>query len=161
MISQVSIWDENKISPEKNTCIKTNEWHIDRKGASYKSLYSGRTTFLSMALVGALLAGIGLAVVLTLYLQTPSNQTSSLASTTLSISSTSTTSTTSSTATTATTATTSTTSTTTTTARKMSTVIHALHQATVDPVTLVPLRAMVVSSLASAIRNRGQPSTHQ
>ncbi|CAM2716674.1 unnamed protein product [Rotaria socialis] len=156
MISQVSIWDENKISPEKNTCIKTNEWHIDRKGASYKSLYSGRTTFLSMALVGALLAGIGLAVVLTLYLQTPSNQTStltiietsSLASTTLSISSTSTTSTTSSTATTATTATTSTTSTTTTTA-------------TVDPVTLVPLRAMVVSSLASAIRNRGQPSTHQ
>ncbi|CAF2143791.1 unnamed protein product [Rotaria magnacalcarata] len=43
----------------------------------------------------------------------------------------------------------------------MSTVIHALRQATVDPVTLVPLRAMVVSSLASAIRNRGQPSTHQ
>ncbi|CAF3222752.1 unnamed protein product [Rotaria socialis] len=64
---------------------------------------------------------------------------------TLTISSTSTTS---STATTATTATTSTTSTTTTTA-------------TVDPATRVPLRAMVVSSLASAIRNRGQPSAHQ
>ncbi|CAM4840845.1 unnamed protein product [Rotaria magnacalcarata] len=43
----------------------------------------------------------------------------------------------------------------------MSTVIHALHQATVDPATRVPLRAMVVSSLASAIRKRGQPSAHQ
>ncbi|CAF2064545.1 unnamed protein product [Rotaria magnacalcarata] len=43
----------------------------------------------------------------------------------------------------------------------MSTVIHALHQARVAPATRVQLRAMVVSSLASAIRNRGQRSAHQ
>ncbi|CAF2032373.1 unnamed protein product [Rotaria magnacalcarata] len=145
MISQVSIWDENKISPEKNTCIKTNEWHIDRKGASYKSLYSGRTTFLSMALVGALLAGIGLAhhhwhrqhyqyhqcQQRRQHHQRQQRQQRQQHRRHRRL------------------------------LLPMSTVIHALRQATVDPVTLVPLRAMVVSSLASAIRNRGQPSTHQ
>ncbi|CAM4895673.1 unnamed protein product [Rotaria socialis] len=63
----VSVWNENILSSSKKTAEKENEQERKKREVFY-NFSSGCKTFLQMACVGALLAGIGLAVVLTLYL---------------------------------------------------------------------------------------------